>query len=218
LADEEGRVSLTQAHHVFASVSEGGINTFLKALCTARGHYINYGSSSFVPTTTAAATNMGPIPFPGVPGGIQWAISLSIPVLDLFPSGGASPLPPTPNTFNLHTQATIRIGCATWQGTDKGQMTPLTTVLDVWALGEVVPHYFGPGSGFISLKVDQVLLTGIQPNSLERVLECLLRMALAAALQNVNLPFHTFSLGAFQLILEQGPEISDNQVKVWGSI
>jgi hypothetical protein len=31
-------------------------------------------------------------------------------------------------------------------------------VLDVWALGEVVPHYSGPGTGFISLKVDKVLL------------------------------------------------------------
>ena len=212
-------MSLTQAHHVFAGVSEGAINTLLKALCTVRGHYINYGSSSFVPATTAAATNMGPIPFPGVPGGIQWAVSLSIPILDLFPpSGGLSPLPPAPNTFNVHTQATIQIGCATWQGNDRGQMTPLKTVLDVWALGEIVSTYSGPGTGFVSLKVDKVLLPGISPTSLEHVLECLLRMVLAAALQNVTLPFHTFSLGAFQLILEQGPEIADNQVKVWGSI
>jgi hypothetical protein len=213
-------VSLTQTHHVFASVSEAGINTFVKALCTARRHYINYGSSSFVPVTTAAATNMNPIPFPGIPGGIQWAIGLSIPVLDLFPdsSGGASPLPPNNGTFNVHTTATIQIGCATWQGRDQGSMTPLKTVLDVWALGEIVPHYSGPGTGFISLKVDKVLLPGIQPKSLEMVLECLLRMILASALQNITLPFQAFSLGAFHLALEQGPEISDNQVKVWGSI
>lgn len=213
-------MSLTQTHHVFASVAEGGINTFLKSLCTARGHYINYGSSSFVPVTTANATNMSPIPFPGVPGGIQWAVSLSIPVLDLFPdsSGGTSPLPPTAGTFNVHTKATIQIGCATWQGRDKGSMVPLKTVLDVWAIGEIVPHYSGPGTGFISLKVDQVLLPGIKPDSLEKVLECLLRMIMTAALENVTLPFQTFSLGAFSLTLEQGPEISDNQVKVWGSI
>jgi hypothetical protein len=211
-------VSLTQTHHVFASMSEKGINTFLKALCIARGHYINYGSSSFVPATTAAATHMDPIPFPGVPGGIQWAVALAAPVLDLFPPTGASPLPPLANTFNLRTKATIQIGCATWQGTDKGQMTPLTTVLDVWALGELVPHYSGPGTGFISLKIDKVLLPGIQPASLEQVLECLLRMVLAAALQNVNLPFTPLSLGAFKLILEQGPEISDDPIKVWGTI
>lgn len=213
-------MSFTQTHHVFAGVSETGMNTFIKAVCTARGHYLNYGSSSFVPSTTAAATNMAPIPFPGVPGGIQWAVSLSIPVLDLFPdsSGGASPLPPVANSFNVHTQATIQIGCMTWQGKDRGQMTPLKTVLDVWALGEVVSTYSGPGTGFISLKVDAVRIPGIQPDTLDKVLECLLRMILAAALANLTLPFHAFSLGAFQLILEQGPEISDNQVKVWGNI
>ena len=213
-------MSLTQSHHVFAGVAESGINTFLRALCTARGHYINYGSSAFVPVSTAAATNMDPIPFPGVPGGIQWAVRLTTPVLDLFPdsSGGSSPLPPTANTFNLHTKATIQIGCATWEGQDRGHVTPLATTLDVWALGEVIPHYFGPGTGFVSLKIDRVLLPEIRPASLEQVLECLLRMVLAAALQNVSLPFTPFSLGAFQLILERGPEISDNQIKVWGSI
>ena len=77
-------MSLTQTHHVFASMREG-FDSFLKALCTARGHYINYGSSAFVPVTTAAATNMASIAFPGVPGGIQWAVGLGTPVLDLFP-------------------------------------------------------------------------------------------------------------------------------------
>ena len=97
-------------------------------------------------------------------------------------------------------------------------MTPLKTVLDVWALGEIVSHYSGPGTGFISLKVDSVRIPGIKPDSLDKVLECLLRMIMAAALANLTLPFQAFSLGAFQLILQQGPEISDNQVKVWGNI
>jgi hypothetical protein len=213
-------MSLTQAHHIFAGVSETGINSFIKAICSARGHYINYGSASFVPVTTAGATNMASIPFPGVPGGIQWAVSLSIPVLDLFPdsSGGASPLPPVANSFNVHTQATIVIGCATWDGRDKGTTVPLKTVLDVWALGEVVPHYSGPGTGFVGLKVDSVRILGIKPSTLGAVLECLLRMILAAALGNITVPFQAFSLGAFKLILEQGPEISDDQVKVWGAI
>jgi len=91
-------MSLTQASSRICRVSETGINSFIKAICSARGITINYGSASFVPVTTAGATNMASIPFPGVPGGIQWAVSLSIPVLDLFPdsSGGASPLPPVP--------------------------------------------------------------------------------------------------------------------------
>jgi len=36
-------------------------------------------------------------------------------------------------------------------------------------------------------------------------------MILAAALGNITVPFQAFSLGAFKLILEQGPEISDDQ-------
>ena len=192
-------MSLTQAHHVFAGVFETGINTFIKAVCAARGHYINYGSSSFVPVTTAGATNMAPIPFPGVPGGVQWAVSLSTPALDLFPdsSGGTSPLPPVATGFNVHTQATIQIGCATWQGKDTGKVTPLKTVLDVWALGELVSNYSGPGTGFISLKVDSVLIPGIKPDTLDTLLDCLLRMIMAAALAKITLPFHSFSLGAF---------------------
>jgi hypothetical protein len=51
-------MSLTQTHHVFASVSEGGINTFLEALFTPKGHYIRYASSSLALAATAAATTM----------------------------------------------------------------------------------------------------------------------------------------------------------------
>ena len=64
-------MSLTQTNHVFASVGQAGINTFLKAVFTARPHYLNYGSPVFVPATTVNATNLQAINFPGVPGGIS---------------------------------------------------------------------------------------------------------------------------------------------------
>jgi hypothetical protein len=196
-------------------MSEAGINTFLKALFTARAHYLNYGSVFFVPATTANQTNIGTIPFPGVPGGIDWAVFLSVPVLGLFPdsSGGTSPLPPpAPNTFSLHTTAQIKLGCS--EGNASTGLKPLATTLDVWALGEIV---IGSGSS-LSLKIDKVLLPGIQPVSLEKLLECLLLMVIAAALQNLQLPIGSFSLGAFDLNIEQGPEINDDQIKLWGSI
>src|SRR5438105_4353730 len=109
-------MSLTLNHHVFAGVEESGINTFLKALFTARPHYLNYGSSSFVPTSTVNATNMSPILFPGVPGGVQYAVSFSIPFIDLYPTdtGSISPIPPKPNQFGLHTRVRITLGCFTW--------------------------------------------------------------------------------------------------------
>ena|SRR5579862_1945681 len=217
-------MSLTQTHHVFASVTEGGINTILKALFTARPHLLIYGSNAFVPTSTVDATNMDPIPFPGVPGGIQWAVAFTIPVVDLYPdsSGGTSPLPPGPNQLNIHTTARILLGCATWGSKgdrgNGGQLQPVLTTLDAWALGTIQSQYYGPGTGNISFEVIQVKLPGIMPESLELVLECLIRMLLSAVLEQVSIPFNTLSAGAFQLILEQGPEIDDNQVKVWGDI
>ena len=217
-------MSLTQTHHVFAGVAESGINTFLKALFTTRPHYLNYGSPSFVPANTVDATTMSAIPFPGVPGGIQYAVSFSIPVVDLFPpdAGTLSPIPPGNNQLGLHTTVTLVLGCMTWTGqagNDRGgRMQPIICRLDVWALGEVVPHYFGPGTGFITFQVDDVRIPAIQPECLQNIIDCLIRMMLNGALANVQLPFHALSAGAFNLILEQGPEIDNDMVEVWGSI
>jgi hypothetical protein len=217
-------MSLTQGFHVFAGVAQSGINTFLRALFTARPHYLNYGSSTFVPANTVNATNMPPIPFPGIPGGIQYAVSFSIPEIDLFPpdAGSFSPLPPGKNQFSLHTRVRILIGCFTWipnPGNDMGsKMIPLSVDLDVWALGTLVSHYYGPGTGYVSLQVAEVRIPKIQPQPLEAVLDCMIRMMLNSVLENVTLPFHVLSAGAFQLILENGPIIDDDQVEVWGDI
>jgi hypothetical protein len=218
-------MSLTQTHHVFAGVAESGINTFLKALFTARPRYLNYGSPLFVPASTVNATNIAAIPFPGVPGGIQYAVSFSIPVVDLFPpnAGTLSPIPPGNNQLGLHTTVTLVLGCMTWSGRvtgaeGHGQTRPIVCKLDVWALGEIVPHYFGPGTGFITFQVDDVRIPAIKPDCLQNIIDCLIRMMLNGALSNVQLPFNALSAGAFKLILEQGPQIDNDMVEVWGSI
>jgi hypothetical protein len=61
---------------LFASVHENGLNDLLTAYCSDRPRVLVYGSPSFVPTTTVAETSMPAIPFPGVPGGIQWRVTL----------------------------------------------------------------------------------------------------------------------------------------------
>jgi hypothetical protein len=217
-------MSLTQAFHVFAGVSQNGINTFLQSLFSTRPHYLNYGSPSFVAASTVNATTMPAISFPGVPSGIQYAVSFSIPTIDLFPpdAGSLSPIPPHANQFGLHTKVKLTIGCFTWipnpGNDDRGRMVPLSVELDVWALGALVSHYYGPGTGYISLQVLAVRIPEIQPHPLEAVIDCLIRMMLNAVLENVQLPFHALSAGAFQLILESGPTIDNDQVKVWGDI
>ncbi len=217
-------MSFTQTHHVFAGVQEQAVNTLLHAVFTARPHYLNYGSTPFVPVSTVDATNMSTIPFPGVPGGIPYAVRFEIPHVDLFPPDpGPAALSPGPNQLSIHTKVLLTLGCMHWSQSQAGRDTqttlaPVSVVLDVWALGEIDPHYFGPGTGFISFIVDQVLLPEVLPTGLREVLDCMIRMMLQAALSNVMLPFHVFSAGAFQLILQQGPVINDNQIEVWGDV
>ncbi|HEY6344858.1 MAG TPA: hypothetical protein VIY49_25455 [Bryobacteraceae bacterium] len=217
-------MSLTQTHHVFVGVEESGINTFLHALFTARPHYLNYGSPFFVPTSTVTATSVSAIPFPGVPGGIQFDVSFSVPTVNLYPPdpGSTSPIPPGPNQFGLHTSVTIVLGCMTWgQETNLRStvsISPISATLDVWALGTPTSQYSGPGTGSIGLQVLDVRIPAIQPEKFEAIIDCLIRMLLNAVLANVQLPFHALSLGAFTLILEAGPEIDNHEVEVWGSI
>ena len=222
-------MSLTQAEHVFAGAHEAGINDLLRAFFTARGHYLNYGTSSFVPTTNASRTNISPIPFPGVPGGIEYAISFSIPKLDCFPdsSGGASPLPIVRGQFTLHTRARLTVGCAQWSVDDRDHnqdrkprvvLTPISTALDVWARCQPTVTYYGPGIGEIGIQVDAVEIVDITPDTLESVLECVIRMMLQGALSGVKLPFKPLTMGAFSLILLRGPVVEDDQIKLYGDV
>jgi hypothetical protein len=214
-------MSLTQDKHVFAGVHENGINTFLHALFSARPHYLRYGTSMFVPTTTVSATNVAPIPFPGVPGGIPYQVRFAIPHIDLFPPDAApGPLPPGPGQFSIRTRVQLTVGCGHWHvGRDQHPtFEPISTELEVWARGRPWVQNFGPGSGQVGIEIDDITIVGIAPNTLAAVLECLIRMMLQAALDNVRLPFHALTMGAFALILQRGPEIADDQIELFGDV
>lgn len=222
-------MSLTEAEHIFAGIDEAGINDFLRAFFTTRPRYLNYGTSFFVPATTVAATNVPTIAFPGIPGGIHYAVTFSIPVVDINPdsSGGASPLPPGPGQLNLNMAVRLTVGCGKWNRGDQPghdnvppppSFTPLSASLDLWALGQPVVVFFGPpGSGQVSIKVDQVEIVDISPDSLESILECMIRMILDASLANLHLPFHALTAGAFSLILLR-VEVEDDQIKLYGDV
>lgn len=106
-------MSLTEAEAVFAGIHEDAINDVLTAFCTDRPRYLVYGSPAFVPVTTVAETTMAAIAFPGVPGGIQWRLRLSIPRVDLFKQSG--PLPPPlalgPGQYSAQIDAELCIDC-----------------------------------------------------------------------------------------------------------
>jgi hypothetical protein len=97
-------------------------------------------------------------------------------------------------------------------------LNPVSFELNVWARGEIISQYFGPGTGSIMFQVDDVRLPDVLPEGLETVLDWLIRMMLQAALSNLQLPFRVISAGAFQLILQRGPIIDADQIEVWGDI
>jgi len=235
-------VSLTQADHVFLGVHEDGVNDFLEALCTARPRLLTYASDPFVSVTTVDVTHMAAIPFPGVPGGLGWAVSFSKPEIDFYPQTNA--LPPelpgiAPGGLSVSTKVTLIVNCAECQKGDREadrdrnsdnkdrppandvprcKAEPTEVTLGVFALGRPTATYFGPGTGEIGFRLEAVELVDVLPDGLESLLECLIRMVLQSVLDTVRLPFHALSAGAFSLALTRGPEISDDQLKAWGTV
>ena len=233
-------MSLTETEAVFASVHETALNDLLTAFFTDRPRYLVYGSSSFVPFTTVAETNIAAIPFPGIAGGIQWRVTLGIPKVDLFKK--SMPLPPelslNPGQFSARLDVELCLDCRRLkidprpprgghderkndnQTKDKGH--PLEEVtcfkLRVFAVGHLVHVMAVTGEDAVALDVDAVEIVDIKPDGLESLLECLLFMILQAALAEVRLPLRALRAGAFQLIPVVGPFIEDDQIKVRGNV
>jgi hypothetical protein len=216
-------MSLTQAETIFTSVHENGLNDFVTAFFTARPRHLLYGSSLFVPMTTAVATNVPPLPFPGIPGGLHYALNFTIPVIDLHPdsSGGVSPLPPKPGEFSLRTRVSLVIACGRLRDPrqdDQTGLRPLVTDLELHATGRPTVVTLGPGVGTIGLDITRVEIVDIKPDSLETILECLMLQILRSALANLQLPFQAFTVGFVQLLLVAGPIIEDDQIKLRGLV
>jgi hypothetical protein len=106
-------MSLTETSEVFVAVEESALNDLVTAVCATRPHLLHYGSPAFVPASSASATQMAPIPFPGSPG-LQWSVELTIPALDLFKQD--LPLPPElsmgAGQFSLSTVVRLCVDCA----------------------------------------------------------------------------------------------------------
>jgi len=233
-------MSLTESANVFASIHESALNDLLTAFFTDRPRYRVYGSASFVPATTVAETNMPSIPFPGVPGGIQWRITLTIPRVDLFKQ--SSPLPPqltlSPGEFSARLGVELCLDChrikidprpprKPGEGRQHDDQRPpvdrhpvreaTCCRLEVFAVGHLEHVLTSLGEDAVALAVDAVEIVDVAPDRLESVLECLLFMILQAVLADVRLPLRALRVGAFQLSVTQGPLIEDDQIKARGT-
>lgn len=235
-------MSLTQAETVFASIQEDALNDALTAFCTARPRHLAYGSPAFTPVTTAAETRMDAINFPGIAGGIQWRLRLSIPQVDLFKQSGA--LPPElslgPGQFSVALDAELCIECRKiridpkpprpdkGRGTDhpnepprddKHPLSELTCFkLRLFAVGHIEHVMTSTGEDGVAFAVDAVEIVDIKPDELESFLECLLFMILQAVLAGIRLPLRALRVGAFQLVPVAGPFIEEDQIKVRGTV
>ena len=238
-------MSLTETQEVFASVHETALNDFIAAFCSGRPRYLHYGSPAFVPATTASATAMDAINFPGVPGGIQWRVRLGVPEIDLFKQ--TTDLPPElslgPGQFSLRVDAELCIECRQIRidpkpprpNPDKRDKReerleqhpderrhPISELsclrLRVFAVGHLQHVMSTTGEDAIALIVDQVEIVDIRPEDLESFLECLLFLILQAVLAEIRLPLRALRVGAFALSLTAGPLIEDDSVKVRGLV
>jgi hypothetical protein len=224
-------MSLTEADHLFAGINESGVNDFLVAFFRTRPHYLNYRTTPAVgpiPASASAWTAIPPIGFPGVPGGLHVAIQFAIPTIDFDPdSSGGMPPPLTLAAGQFSLRTTVRLGvlCGVRgkDGDDRdGQPLPtgtlLKTSLELWAVGMASATTTAPGTGWITLDVDQVELVDVTPDPLESVLECLILSMLRGVLANVQLPFSGVTVDMFTLSLSRGPVTETDQAKLYGDV
>jgi len=220
-------VSLTEAEHLFAGVHETGANDLFRAFFTARPHHLNYRTSPAVgpvPASAAAWTTIPAISFPGIPGGIQLAIQFSIPTVDFHPDtlGVPPPLVFPLGEFSIRTTVRLAVLCGSRRGDgdpdQPGSAFVLqSAVLEIVGLGRVRVQTFGPGVGELSFELEAVEIVDIAPADLESLLECLILQLLQAVLSTVRLPFSGIPVaGVFTLQLLRGPEVEDDQVKLYG--
>ncbi len=239
-------MSLTQAETVFASIHENALNDVLTAFCTARPHHLFYGSPAFTPVTTVSETRMDAIPFPGIPGGIQWRLRMSIPAIDLFKQ--TRNLPPEltmgPGQFSAAIDVELCIECRKIKidpkppqpdkaqpdkrrdekpiNPDRDTRHPLAELtcfkLQVFALGHLEHVAALNGEDGVAFGVDAVEIVDVRPGGLESFLECLLFLILQSVLANIRLPLRALRAGAFQLIPTVGPLIEEDQIKMRGTV
>lgn len=215
-------MSLSEAEAVFAGMNEKGVNDLLQAFFSARPRYLSYATPALA--GAGAHMPMAAIAFPGVPGGIHYRIDLDVPVVDFDPdsTGGQSPLPIGAQQVGIRTAVILTVGCMgrrdNPQDDDIRGLQPIRVRLEIWARGRIRSTYFAPGTGEITFEVDTLEVVDVRPDELESVLECLLLMVLRGVLSNVRLPFTALSVGAFSLTLQRGPEVEDDQVKLYGNV
>jgi hypothetical protein len=229
-------MSLTGSEDVFVALHEDGLNDLLSRFFTTRPRYMNYGSSAFVATTTASATRLDAISFPGIPGGIHWAVGFAVPRVDVHPQSMGLPPeldPLGPQRVSLTTKVTLCVDCGEGrreENPDKpddpshdhpdrpaGKIEPVCFDIEVFAIARAGRTSLN-GQPAVRLIVERIELVDIQPNPFESVLECVLLKIIRAAIAEAVLPLDAISAGTFSLTPNVGPNAQDDRLELAGTL
>jgi hypothetical protein len=212
-------MALTAGHAAYAALHEDGINKFIRNVFLVRPHYFHYATSMF----GGGATNislLNPLEVPGIGNVMQYSIDISQPVIDFVPQNAGSMLPAPltlgPNQFSLNAEVRICIACGLFDKREQWAPKRLCTTLKVWAVGHPTVQPLSATDKLIGLQIDQIVVKNIC--DLEQIVECIAELMVNALLERLQQKVSELVLGAFGLILAAGPEISDDQLKVWGDI
>lgn len=222
-------MALTAGHAAYAALHENGLNKFIRNVYLVRPHYFHYATSLFGGGTTTISL-LNPLEVPGLGSVIQYSIAISQPVIDFVPqdAGSTFPAPLTfgPDQFSLTADVQFCIACGlidrhtTFSSFQEGvrEWLPkrLCTVLHVWAVGHPTVKPLSATDKLIGLQIDQIVVKNIC--DLEQIVECIAKDMVNALLENLQQKVSKLVLGAFGLVLAAGPEISDDQLKIWGNI
>jgi hypothetical protein len=212
-------MALTAGHAAYAALHEDGINKFIRNVYLVRPHYFHYATSVFGGGSTNISL-LNPLEVPGLGNVIQYSIDISRPTIDFVPQDAGSTLPVPlalgPNQFSLTAEIRICIACGLRDQREKWAPERICAYLNVWAVGHPTVQPLSPTDKLIGLQIDQIVVKNV--GDLEKIVECMAKDMVNALLERLQQKVSELVLGAFGLILAAGPEISDDQLKVWGDI
>lgn len=212
-------MALTAGHAAYAALHEDGINKFIRNVYLVRPHYFHYATSVFGGGSTNISL-LNPLEVPGLGNVIQYSIDISRPTIDFVPQDAGSTLPAPltlgSNQFSLTAEIRICIACGLRDQREKWAPERICAYLNVWAVGHPTVQPLSPTDKLVGLQIDQIVVKNV--GDLEAIVECMAKDMVNALLERLQQKVSELVLGAFGLILGAGPEISDDQLKVWGDI
>lgn len=221
-------MGLTAGHDAFAGLNESGVNKFIGRVYTIRPHYFHYATPA-LGGGSVGISSLSPLPAPGIPGGLEWEVTLGQPVVDFTPEDVTNSLPSPlalgANQFSVTVDARICVVCGMRPRRGRGNERPLDrpprrpelvcAMVRIWAVGHPTATPAGVDT-VVGLRIDEIVVKNV--GALEPIIECVANEVVNALLDNLKQTVTTLVLHGFGLTLAAGPTIADDQLEVWGTL